>query len=384
MLRLAVVANTPPPYRVPIFQRLGQAPGFIFQVIFCSQREPNRAWDLPGFDFDHVFLPENYITIKKNIGSHLDERYIHSNISVISSLRKFKPDIVVTDGFNPTHLYAFGYAAAKGLIHIPMTDGTDISEQALTGIHRMVRRFVYARSAAFVSASRGGDRLYLSYGIPEHKLFQSCLCIDNAAYLPQDAPEEKKYDLIFCGRMEKQKRPLFALEVARLVAQRLRRKVRILFAGSGSQEKQLKEEAARNAEYVDATFHGFASQQELPRLYRSARIFLFPTEIDVWGVVANEACAAGLPVIVSPHAGVAGELILDGQNGFICDLDAQLWADRAVLMLMQPDLCRSFSQRSLALVSKYTFDNAATGLLDACRAAVQMREENGVKMKGRL
>jgi glycosyltransferase involved in cell wall biosynthesis len=383
MLRLVVVANTPPPYRVPVFQRLGRVPGVKFQAIFCSKREPNRAWDLPPFEFDHVFLPENYIAVKK-WAYHAGERYIHNNVGVIASLRHFNPDIVVTDGFNPTHLYAFGYAAAKGLIHIPMTDGTDISEQTLTRVHRMVRRFVYTRSATFVSASRGGDRLYRSYGIPQDRLFQSCLCIDNAAFAPTQEPEQKKYDFIFCGRMEEKKRPLFALEVASQVAQRIHRKTRILFAGSGPLDAAAREEASRLSDYVEATFHGFASQQELPGLYRSARMFLFPTEADVWGVVANEACAAGLPVIVSPHAGVAGELVLDGQNGFICNLDAKLWADRAILLLMQPDLCRSFSQRSLALVATYTFDNAATGLLDACRTAVEMREESGVKMKGRL
>ncbi len=382
MLRLAVVANTPPPYRVPVFQRLGEVPGIKFQAIFCSKREPNRSWDLPPFDFDHVFLPENYVAVKL-WAYHAGERYIHNNIGVISSLRKFKPDIVVTDGFNPTHLYAFAYAAAKGLIHIPMTDGTDISEQTLTSVHRAVRRFVYARSSTFVSASKGGDRLYRTYGIPSERLFQSCLCIDNAAFTPEEQ-DQKTYDFIFCGRMEDMKRPLFALEVAKLVAQRIQRKTRIIFAGSGPLDQAARDMAAGMTDHVEATFHGFASQQELPMLYRSARMFLFPTEADVWGVVANEACAAGLPILVSPHAGTAGELILDGQNGFICDLDAQLWADRAVLLLMQPDLCRSFSQRSLALVSKYTFDNAASGLLDACRAAVQMREENGVKMKGRL
>src|SRR5690606_3314583 len=213
-----------------------------------SRREPNRAWDLPSFDFDHVFLPENYITIKKNIGSHLDERYIHNNLGVISSLRKFKPDIVVTDGFNPTHLYAFGYAAAKGLIHIPMTDGTDISEQTLTSVHRAVRRFVYARSSTFVSASKGGDRLYRSYGIPAERLFQSCLCIDNAVFAPDEHEDEKQYDFIFCGRMEDKKRPLFALEVARLVAQRMQRKTRILFAGSGPLDGAAREMAAGMAE----------------------------------------------------------------------------------------------------------------------------------------
>lgn len=381
MIRLAVVANTPPPYRVPVYERLAKEPGIVFQAIFCSKREPNRSWDLPAFNFDHVFLPEHYIAMKK-WAYHAGERYIHNNISVISSLRKFAPDVVLTDGFNPTHLYAFGYAAAKGLIHIPRTDGTDVSEQTLTAVHRAVRRFVFARSSTFVSASKGGERLYRSYGIAPERCFQSCLSIDNAAFAPTAEQEEKKYDFIFCGRMEDKKRPLFALEVARLVGQRIHRKAKILFVGSGPQDVLLREESARQAQHVEATFYGFASQGQLPSLYRSARLFLFPTEADVWGVVANEACAAGLPVLISPHAGTAGELVLDGQNGFVCGLDAKLWAERAVLLLMQPDLCRMFSQRSLALVSKYTFDNAAAGIVEACRTAVEMREENGIKMKG--
>src|SRR5947209_7444478 len=94
---------------------------------------------------------------------------------------------------------------------------------------------------------------------------------------------------------------------------------------------------------VDTHFHGFAKQNELPALYRSARLFLFPTHADVWGVVANEACAAGLPVIVSPHAGVAGELVLDGENGFVCALDVKLWTERAASLLTNQETWTRFS-----------------------------------------
>ena len=37
---------------------------------------------------------------------------------------------------------------------------------------------------------------------------------------------------------------------------------------------------------------GFARQEDLPRWYGASRVFLFPTQWDPWGVVANEACAA--------------------------------------------------------------------------------------------
>lgn len=374
MLRIAFVTNNPPPYRIPVFARLGRMPEVGFQAIFCSEREPNRQWDLPPLDFDHVFLRERFIEMKG--------RYIHNNPDVVPAVKRFSPDVVVTDGFYPTQLYAFGYAMAKALAHVPLTDGTDISEQGLSGLHRMIRRFVFARSRAFLSASAGGDRLYQSYGLPAAQCFKSHLCIDNEAFLPKSEELEKRFDFIFSGRIEPVKNPLFALNVALETAKTLGRKIRILFVGAGSLEPHVKATAALQADLVEAEFHGFAAQRELPALYRSASIFLFPTLFDPWGVVGNEACAAGLPILVSAHAGIAGELVLSGENGFVCDLEANLWAERAALLLTRQDLWRQFSQRSLALVREYTFDNAALGFLAACQFAVPdvRRRESAVSI----
>lgn len=371
MTRIAIITNEPPPYRIPVFQRVARMPGVTLQVIFCARREPNRQWDLPPMDFDHHFLRERITTVR--------ERYVHNNPDVIAALRRFEPDVIVNDGFNPTQLYAFGYAWMKGIAHVPLTDGTYLSEQSLSGVHRLVRRFIYARSGAFLSASRGGTRLYESYGIAADRCFLSYLCIDNDAYLHALEPQGDRFDFIFAGRIVPAKGPLFALEVARETARRLGRRVRILFAGAGSEQQRLQEEAARSADLVETHCHGFALQKELPGLYRSARIFLFPTHADVWGVVANEACAAGLPVIVSPHAGVAGELVLDGENGFICEPDAGVWAERAVSLLTRQDQWQRFSRRSLALVREYSFDHAAGGLVDACQFALSAREPAKLK-----
>lgn len=365
MTRLAIITNEPPPYRIPVFQRVGKMPGVTLQVIFCARREPNRQWDLPPLEFDHRFLKERITTV--------NGRYIHNNPDVIPALKQFAPDVIVNDGFNPTQLYAFAYATFKGIAHVPLTDGTYQSEQALSRVHRIVRRIVYARSSAFLSASEGGTKLYESYGIPAERCFKSYLCIDNDAYLRTPEPEQEKSDFIFCGRMVPEKGPLFALGVARETARRLGRKVSILFVGAGSEDDRVKDAASRLRATVDARFHGFAMQHELPSLYRSARVFLFPTHADVWGVVANEACAAGLPVIVSPYAGVAGELVLEGENGFICELDTGLWAQRAETLLTMPEEWERFSRRSLSLVREYSFDNAASGLVDACRFALAER-----------
>ena len=110
-------------------------------------------------------------------------------------------------------------------------------------------------------------------------------------------------------------------------------------------------------------------------MYRSARIFLFPTRADVWGVVANEACAAGLPVLVTPHAGVAGELVVDGKNGFVRELDIDSWTDCALRLLQHPARCAAFGRHSELLVEPYHFDAAARGMAEAALAALAPRQQ---------
>lgn len=375
MTRLAIVTNEPPPYRIPVFQKIGRTPGITLQVIFCARREPNRKWDLPPFEFDHCFLRERISTVKG--------RYIHNNPDVVLALRRFAPQVIVNDGLNPTQLYAFAYAWLKGIPHVPLTDGTYRSELRLSRMHKLVRRIVYARSSAYLSASMGGQQLFESYGVGSERCFKSYLCIDNEAF--QNMPESAgpKFDFIFSGRMIPEKGPMFALEAVRATARRLGRRASILFVGSGSEEERVKEAARRMADTVDAHFHGFALQKELPALYRSARIFLFPTHADVWGVVANEACAAGLPVIVSPHAGVAGELVVNGENGYVCTLEAELWAEHAASLLAQQEKWERFSRRSLVLVKNYTFDHAAQGVVDACRFALAFGAQGKVREAAR-
>ena len=295
MLKIALVVNEPPPYRIPIFNLIAAADGVALHVIFFCRREPNRQWDLPPIAFDHTFLRERITT---RYG-----RYIHNNPDVVLALKRFNPEVVVSNGFNPTHLYALAWTSLRRKSYVPMTDGTVNSEQALSALHRRVRRFTYAKSRAFIAASNGGLALYQRYGIARSRCFTSCLCIDNTRFAATTSTTEKCYDFIFAGRIEQEKNPDFALQVARLVAIRLQRRVRLLFVGAGSREAEIKVLAAGMAEHVESHFHGFASQAELPALYQSAKIFIFPTRADVWGVVANEACAAGLRAGVTPRRG---------------------------------------------------------------------------------
>lgn len=359
-----MVTNIPAPYRLPMYELLAATPGLSLKLFFCSGREPDRDWDLDRLRVDHAFLRERFITWAG--------RFIHVNPDVLSALDKFRPDVVVTTGFNPTHLIAFGYAWLRGARHVAMTDGTADSEARLGKLHRWVRRRVYKRSGAFVGASEGSFDLYRQYGLHEPRLFKSQLCANNPAFAAASAAGGgRDVDLMFCGRFVEGKQPLFALDVAAEVARRIGRRVVMLLVGSGEQEQAMRHAAERLSPWVDARFAGFAMQAELPAFYARSKLLLFPTTGDTWGVVANEACAAGVPVLVSPQAGVANDLVRDGDNGRVLPLELGGWAAAAAALLLDEPERRRMAARCLELVDPYTYANAALGLAQAIQVAAR-------------
>lgn len=362
ILKIALVTNTLAPYRNPVFSEIAKCSNVQLLVLCCSKMEPNRHWDLPPIDFDCHFLHQRII--------QLHDRYIHNNPDVISALSAFKPDIVVNDGLNPTHLYAFVYARRKKIPHVYMTDGTQISENTLTFLHRLVRQYVFNHSQAYIAASDGGLALFKQYRLSEKRVFKSCLCVNNQAFGMPQADSTTHYDLMFCGRFEPVKNPFFAIEVAVRVAKKMGRRISLLFVGSGSLEEKLRHCAELFPGLLSLTVFGHAQQHQLPALYRSASVFLFPSLWDPWGVVVNEACASGLPVLASPFAGVANELVRDNQNGYVCELEPDLWVQRVCKLLEQSALRDEFAANSVELVAAYTFKSAADGVVQACQFAL--------------
>ena len=356
-IKVAIITNVPAPYRVPVWQRVATASGIDLELIFCSHAHIDTAQKPADYGFSTHFLSGRYIAMKR--------RFMHFDIGIWALLNQLNPDVVITTGYIPTFLFGFLWALVRNVPHIAMTDGTANSERSLTFLHRWVRKIVLKQSVAFVGACEGSRDLFKQYDVDDQRIHLAYLCADNNKFAgPKSAAE---VDFIFCGRFIQHKQPMFALQVARETAIRLGRKTTLDFVGSGDMEQKLRVYADEIAEFVETRFHGYATQAQLPQYYASAKVFLFPSEWDPWGVVANEACASGLPVIVSPYAGVATELIVDNFNGYICELDLALWADAAVKLLNDSELYRRFSENSRKIVTKYNFDNSAQGLLDAIR-----------------
>lgn len=359
MIRAVLVTNVPVPYRVSMLREVAAQSDIELEVIYCAQPHIDPSLGAEAHGFKTHFLTGRYIAMQK--------RFMHWDRGVIGMLKQIQPDVVITTGFIPTFLYAFGWCLLNGTPHVAMTDGTFDSEAGLTWLHRWARRFVFKRTAAFVGACEGSLKLFRSYRIPDSRLHLSELCIHNEKFnLPRqpDGP-----DFLFSGRFVEHKRPLFAMQVAQQVAKRSGRRTSIEFLGQGPMEPQLRQFAESIAESVDVRFRGYLPQSELPQVFAAAKVFLFPSEWDAWGLVANEACAAGMPIIISPHAGAAGELVKDGVNGYVLPLNLESWAAAATKLITDEALNSRLGANGRECVSAYNFTSAARGLSSAIRRA---------------
>jgi glycosyltransferase involved in cell wall biosynthesis len=146
---------------------------------------------------------------------------------------------------------------------------------------------------------------------------------------------------------------------------------RALLIGNGPERDKVLDEL--RAYQVDATYIGFVQPESIHIFYPQAKLLLFTTRLDPWGVVANEAMAAGTPVITTPEAGVSGDLVLDQKTGRILAPKVKSWAEACINLLDDRNLWSAMSFEALQHVSSYNYNSAAEGIIASCNQVLQSK-----------
>jgi glycosyltransferase involved in cell wall biosynthesis len=358
-MKAVLVTNIPSPYRVALFDEIEKQIDFDFVVIYCAYNENNRMWAVPELNHKNIFLKEESFTLLKKTN-------FYWRIDIIRVLKYLNPDVIVTAGFNPVMIFAFLYSKINSKRHIVFSDSWKRTIQDLTFIHKSIRRIVFKFSSAFVVPGNKGREYFLSSGIKDSRIFTCPLGIDNEAY-QKHQKTRKIYDIIFSGQFIQRKMPFFFIEVLKTLKTR-KSDLRVLIIGSG--ELEAKFIWKLNQEGINYYFPGFIQPENISRYYAESKILLFPTLSDPWGIVANEACAVGTPVITCENAGVAGDLIIHDYNGFILPLDINIWAEHIIRLLKDKELYNKFSENCLLHVKNYSPVRAAGIFINAFNFAL--------------
>lgn len=353
-IRVVLITNIPAPYREKIHEIISNEAEFDYYVIYCKELESNRQWKFVFGSYDKIIL--------KGFSLKFNNRDIHFNRRVIHTLNLLNPDVVITSGFQPTMLLAFIWSYIMKKKHITFTDATIHSEKKLSFIHKFLRNSILKRTNAFIGASKKSLEWYKGYGINKN-LFISNLCIDNHLFSKYESGD-KQFDIMFSGQFIERKMPLFFVEVAYLIKKKLGF-CKTLIIGSGYLKNKI---IAQLQKYkIEYEYPGFIQQSELPKYYANSKLLLFPSLSDPWGIVANEACAVGTPVITCKNTGVANELVIHGENGYVLPLEKDIWTNHAIKLLENKKLYEKFSKNALESVQEYNYQNAAQGIIDTIK-----------------
>lgn len=156
----------------------------------------------------------------------------------------------------------------------------------------------------------------------------------------------------------------------------------LVICGSGEEEPSIRNFILEKGLNDCVHLPGFITYQAIGDWYGLANAFVHPALQEQWGLVVNEACAAGLPVLCSRTVGACHELVRDEQNGLLFDPESLQDITRALLAMhdLDSDSRTRMGQLGKKIVAHYAPQQFADGLLSAINAIqiVRQKQAEGV------
>jgi glycosyltransferase involved in cell wall biosynthesis len=140
----------------------------------------------------------------------------------------------------------------------------------------------------------------------------------NFKEIEQISPKNEEWDLIFAGRLIKEKRVDLLIRSLPTVKKN-NPHVKCLIIGDGPEMEKLKGLVQELDLLNNVKFMGFLENvSDLFGFMKASNVFVLPSEREGFGMVVVEANACGLPVVVVEGSmNAAADLVQEGVNGFI-------------------------------------------------------------------
>jgi len=200
-------------------------------------------------------------------------------------------------------------------------------------------------------------------GVPVSKIkYIPAFYIDFDIFKPESV--EKKYDLIYAARLEKNK-GISSLIKSVSVLRETKPKIKLLVIGQGPELKKLKSEVKNLGLEDNIEFSGWLNgSEDMAQLFNQSRIFVNPSFNEGGPRVVLEAMACGLPVITT-KVGLMLDIIKDGENGIFTDWDPKDMAENISKLLQDEGLQNKFKTASLELVKQFEKKEAIKNYADS-------------------
>jgi len=310
-----------------------------------------------------------------------------SNVDKITNIKKtfnllskINPDILVIAGYGRlSMLIALFWSLWHQKPAILLSESKEDDESRIWW-KEIIKNWLIKK---FSSALVGGNihkRYLIKLGFPEDAIFMGYDVVDNSVFHPDTIkylsnPLDKPFFLSINRFVEKKNLPLLISAYAAYQPKLGKNAWNLVLCGDGELRSPLENLISQYHLQDSVHLPGFLQQDELLPYFAHAKCFIHASTTEQWGLVVNEAMAAGLPVIVSNRCGCFEDLVMEGVNGFGFDPENQEELTNLMIKTSSGQVnLESMGQASLKHIQKYSPDYFAQGLKSAIEFAINRQQ----------
>lgn len=353
-MKVLFETNIPSPYRVAFFEEFGKYVDLT--VAYERRRAADREKDWGNDDgggYRKIYM--------KGIKTGAEGALCFDILSVV---KKNSFDYIIIDGYSsPTSIILNRYLKRKNIPFIISVDGGFAKNDR--GLKYKIKKNLISAASCWLSSGKETDEYLCYYGARrEHMFWYPFTSLKNEDLIKNiDKPdkEEKKKQLGISGEFiviaVGSFIPRKGFDVLIRAAAKLKEQIKVYIIGSDPTPEYL--ELVRQNALNNVYFAGFQTKEELKKYYYIADLFVMPTRFDVWGLVVNEAMAAGLAVVTTKSCVAGLELVEDEKNGYIVQADDEMELADRINRIYIKQLSGSMGKESLNRIQPYTIENMA-------------------------
>ncbi len=325
--KVLLFTNIIAPYRIGLLNKLHEDLGGDLKIYFDSQTETNRHWIIDEkIVFDYEILNSPSISYATRVGNNARMlRSVYFPYKVFLRILKDKPEIVISSELGLRTVFAFLGAKLMGSKIALLSDVTPHSEKNIGSFKKKLRTFLCKRINGGIAHGTMSRKYLEEIGINPTNVSVSPYSTDNEFFDQENIdqgqsearPNEKDcFHFLYVGQFSELKGLDLLFKVVKDIRCQSDIQIRLTLAG-GTRQQLLN--LVDSYSESDTNVVGFLQRKEIRTLYKKADCLIFPTRSDTWGLVLNEAIAAGCPVASSIYAGAAADLIDDRSTGYLFD-----------------------------------------------------------------
>lgn len=361
MIKVIFCTNLPSPYRVDFFNEFGKYCDLtvLYERHFSSERD--KAWrGENATNFKEVYLDLKLLGVDRARGSAL-RRYIKHHPSDV---------LIFTNYVSPATMEAILWCRLHGRqYYIEYDGGFNKKDGFLKGI---LKRILLKGAVAHLTTAGEHINYLKSLGIPQDKIYKYPFTsirekdILEPSEINQELKNEIKKKLgitdpkvvLSVGRFSYDRGYGKGYDVLLKVASQCPSSIGFYIVGDNPTEEFIKMKSDMQLDNVH--FVGFKSKKDLLEYYIASDLFVLLSRGDVWGLVINEAMSFGLPIISSNLCIAGMELIEEGENGYVVNLnDISDIQEKINKVVDDNQTILSMRNKSVEIIKDYTIEKMA-------------------------